>query len=118
MISRGVDVSPIVEFVILASSGVMSAVVADRVIHKFRGRTEKIEINHRRIDLDDEGQVRRIVEDEIHMDRIVRRPPRRAGTAGQGLPATITQPPRRSEAVARSESQHKKGDLFNRPTGR
>ncbi len=62
---RSVDVAPVIEFVMLAGSGVVASVVADWIIGKFRGRTATLRINHREVDLDDAGQVRRIVEDEI-----------------------------------------------------
>jgi hypothetical protein len=40
-------------------------VIAEWLIGLFRRRTDRITINRREIDLDDPGQVRRIVEEEI-----------------------------------------------------
>lgn len=64
---RSVDVAPVMEFVMLAGSTAVGSVIAAWIIDKFRGRTTTIRLNHREVDLDDEGQVRRIVEDEIEV---------------------------------------------------
>jgi hypothetical protein len=62
---RSLDVGPLMEFAVAVSAGVTAKLVADWIVAKFRGRTTGITINRRVIDLDDEGQVRRIVEEEI-----------------------------------------------------
>ena len=66
---RSVDVAPVMEFVMLAGSTAVGTVIAAWIIDKFRGRTTTIRLNHREVDLDDEGQVRRIVEDEIEVQK-------------------------------------------------
>ena len=66
---RSADVAPLMEFVMLAGSTAVGSVIAAWIIDKFRGSTTRIRINHREVDLDDEGQVRRIVEDEIEVQK-------------------------------------------------
>jgi hypothetical protein len=62
---RSVDIAPLLEFVIQFGAGVSSTLVAAWIIEKFRGRGSKVTINRREIDFDDEGQIRRIVDEEI-----------------------------------------------------
>lgn len=66
---RGADIAPILEFVVQFGAGVTAALVADWIIAKFRGRAEKVKINRREVDLDDEGQVRRVVDEVIEVER-------------------------------------------------
>ena len=66
---RSVDVAPVMEFVMLAGSTAVGSVIAAWIIDKFRGRTTKISINRREVNLDDAGQVRQIVEEEIRIKR-------------------------------------------------
>lgn len=51
----------------LTGSTAVGSVIAAWIIDKFRERTTTIRLNHREVDLDHEGQVRRIVEDEIEV---------------------------------------------------
>jgi hypothetical protein len=66
---RSVDVAPIWDFVIQAGAGVSAALVSHWLIGKFRGRVSHLTINRRVVDLDDEGQVRRVVEDAIELEQ-------------------------------------------------
>ena len=49
----------------MVAAGVPATLVADWILGRFRGRAERLTINRRSIDIDDEGQVRRIVTEEI-----------------------------------------------------
>ena len=63
---RSQGIGPELTFVLTAFGGIASAItIADWIIGRFRGRTTRLTINRRIINLDDEGQVRRIVEEEI-----------------------------------------------------
>ncbi len=61
--SRGADIPPALEFLMDVGSGATATLIAAWIIDRFRGRSEKITINRRQVDLDDEGQVRRVVEE-------------------------------------------------------
>jgi hypothetical protein len=63
--SRGADIAPILQFVMNVAIATPPAVVVAWLVERFRGRAREITINRRQIDLGDEGQVRRIVEEEI-----------------------------------------------------
>ena len=65
--SRGIDIPAVYAFVMSVATGVTAAIIADWIRDKFRGRAEKVTINRREIDLDDEGQIRRVVEEEIQI---------------------------------------------------
>lgn len=67
--TRGGDIAPVLEFVMQVGSGATALLIGTWIIAKFKGRSEKITINRREIDLDDEGQVRRIVEEQVRIDR-------------------------------------------------
>jgi hypothetical protein len=62
---RGADVPPVLQFLMDAGSQVSAGLIVAWIIANFRGRTKKVTINRREIDLDDEGNVRRVVEEEI-----------------------------------------------------
>ena len=63
---RSQGIGPELTFLLTMAGGVASAItIAEWIIGRFRGRTTRLTINRRIIDLDDEGQVRRIVEEEI-----------------------------------------------------
>ena len=66
--SRAVDIPTVLQFLMDTGSGVSATVIVGIsawIIGRFRGRTDKVRVNSREIDLDDEGNVRRIVEEEI-----------------------------------------------------
>ncbi len=75
MESRSVDIPAVYEFVIQFGAGASSTVVATWLIDKFRGRAQKIEIDRREVDLNDEGQVVRIVEEKIKVRAVSRADP-------------------------------------------
>jgi hypothetical protein len=66
---RSVDVAPLLEFVGQFGAGVTSTVVAEWIVGKFRGRAAKITINRREVNLDDEGQIRRVLDEVIEVER-------------------------------------------------
>jgi hypothetical protein len=73
---RGVDIGPDLVFVLVAAKvggKVAEKIVVDAIarwmVDTFRGRASKVTIDRREIDLDDEGNVRRIVEEEIKARR-------------------------------------------------
>jgi hypothetical protein len=65
---RALDIAPVLEFLMDVGKDAPAALIAAWLIAKFAGRVGKVTINHREINLDDEGQVRRIVEDEITIE--------------------------------------------------
>jgi hypothetical protein len=65
---RSVDVAPLLTFLLAVAAGVPSSVSAQWIVDRFRGRAERVTINRRIIDLDDDGQIRRIVEEESRAD--------------------------------------------------
>ena len=67
--SRAVDVAPVLQFLIDVGKTATASVIAAWMIARFRGRVGTVTINRRTVDLDDEGQVRRIVEEEIRLER-------------------------------------------------
>ena len=66
---RGVDIAPILQFVLQFGAGVTSSLVAAWIIEKFRGRAGKVTINRHEVDLDDAGQVRRVLDEVIEVER-------------------------------------------------
>jgi len=62
---RGADIAPVLQFILDVGATVTGTVIAAWLVGKFRGRASRVTINRREIDLDDEGQVRRIVEEEV-----------------------------------------------------
>jgi hypothetical protein len=62
---RSVDAAPDLSFVVRIAEAVTAGVIVAWLRGRFRGRTSKFTINRRLVDLDDEGQVRRIVEEEL-----------------------------------------------------
>jgi hypothetical protein len=64
---RAADIPTVYQFVMAVASGVTAKLIADWLCDKFRGHAQKVTINRREIDLDDEGQVRRVVEEEIRI---------------------------------------------------
>lgn len=67
--SRGADIAPVLQFLMDVGSGVTASLIVAWIIDRFRGRSTKLTINTRQVDLDDEGQVRRIVEEAIEYER-------------------------------------------------
>ena len=59
----------IVYFAVTVGATVTANLISSWLQRKFRNRVTKLTINHREIDLDNEGQVRRIVEDELRVTR-------------------------------------------------
>jgi hypothetical protein len=66
---RGADIPPVLQFLMDTGSGAVATVIAAWIIDRFRGRAKKVTINRREINLDDEGNVRQIVEEEIKVRR-------------------------------------------------
>jgi hypothetical protein len=65
---RSADIPPIVQFVMDVGANVSAAgviAIGAWIIKSFRPHTSRITINRREIDLDDEGHIRRIIEEEI-----------------------------------------------------
>jgi hypothetical protein len=65
LLSRGADIPPVMQFILDVAANIPASIIATWIVSRFRGRAEKVTINRRTIDLDDEGQVRRIVEEEV-----------------------------------------------------
>jgi hypothetical protein len=61
VMSRG-DIPPVRQFVSETGAGVSAILITEWLLGRFRGRTDRISLNRREIDLDEAGQVRRIVE--------------------------------------------------------
>lgn len=53
----------------VVGAGASVIVIADWITGKFKGRVSKFTINRREVDLNDDGSVRRIVEEEIKLRR-------------------------------------------------
>jgi hypothetical protein len=68
--SRGADVVAVLQFVMDVAANVTATVIAAWIISSFRGRADKVAINRRERDLDDEGHVRRVVEEEIGLNEL------------------------------------------------
>jgi hypothetical protein len=62
---RGADIPPVLQFLMDAGSQVSAGLIVAWIVGHFRGRTSKVTINRREVNLDDEGNVRRVVEEEI-----------------------------------------------------
>jgi hypothetical protein len=66
---RGVDIAPILQLAVAIATGLSVKVAGDLIVRwlvdTFRGRSTSLKINETEVDLDDEGQVRRIVTREI-----------------------------------------------------
>jgi hypothetical protein len=67
--SRSADIPPVLQFLMDIGSGAVATVIAAWIIDRFRGRATKVTINRREVNLDDEGTVRQIVEEEIKVRR-------------------------------------------------
>jgi hypothetical protein len=71
VIRKGFDFPNLVQFTIAFAGGVGSSVVADRLIKwlwplsGWRGRIEKITVNRKETEFDDEGKVKKIIEEEV-----------------------------------------------------
>ena len=65
---RGADIAPVLQFLLDVGSGATATLIAAWVIARFRAKTETLTINRRQIDLDDEGQVRRVIEETIEYE--------------------------------------------------
>jgi len=70
--SRGAEIAPVLQFIMEVGSGATAGFIVEWVIGRFRGRTEKLTINRRQVDLDDEGQVRRVIQETIEYERRVK----------------------------------------------
>jgi hypothetical protein len=66
---RGADIPPVLQFAMDIGSGATAMLIAAWIIARFRGRAEKLTINRRQVDLDDEGQVRRVIDEAIEYER-------------------------------------------------
>jgi hypothetical protein len=67
---RSQGLGPELTFLVTLAGGVASAItIAEWIIGRFRGRTTRLTINRRIVDLDDEGQIVRVVEEEITRER-------------------------------------------------
>jgi hypothetical protein len=62
---RSVDTAPDLEFIVDIARGVTVALLATWIRERFRGKVQQFTINRRWVDLDDEGEVRRVIEEEI-----------------------------------------------------
>ena len=66
---RGVDIASILHFAVDVATDVPGMVTADLIarwlIRMFRGRATSLTIKRHGVDLNDEGQVRRIVDEDI-----------------------------------------------------
>jgi hypothetical protein len=69
MESRAIDILPVLQFLMDVGKETTAIVIAAWIVQKFRGRVGTVMINRRTVDLDDEGQVRQIVEEEIKLER-------------------------------------------------
>jgi hypothetical protein len=66
---RGADIAPVLQFVVDAGSAATGTLIGAWIVSRFKGKVQKITINRREIDLDDQGQVRRIVEEEFKIGK-------------------------------------------------
>ena len=66
---RGVDMPPEVMFALTVAANVSGQLIAEWIIRTFGASAKKITIDHTEIDLDAEGNVRRIIEDKIKIER-------------------------------------------------
>jgi hypothetical protein len=70
--TRAATIPPELQFVVdIASSavgGVIAGLVTAWVTQSFRGRATKVTINRREINLDDNGQIRQVIEDELRIE--------------------------------------------------
>jgi hypothetical protein len=62
---RGADIAPEAMFVLTVVGAVSAELIAHWVIATFGESAHKVTINRRQVDVDDEGNVRRIIEEEI-----------------------------------------------------
>jgi hypothetical protein len=67
---RAVDTQPLLELVILVAGTVSANLISHWIVEKFgKRKAETLTINRHVVDLNDEGQVRRIVEQELRYER-------------------------------------------------
>lgn len=66
---RAVDVPPALQFILDVGSGATATLIATWVITRFRGKTKKLTINRREVDLDDEGNIRRVIEEIVDYEQ-------------------------------------------------
>jgi hypothetical protein len=66
---RGVEMPPEVMFALTVAAGVSAQLIAEWIIRTFGASADHITIDRQQIDLDDEGNVRRVIEERIKVER-------------------------------------------------
>lgn len=66
---RGADIAPDALFLLTVVGSVSAQLIAHWVIETFGESAQSVTINRRQIDLDDEGYVRRVIQEELKVER-------------------------------------------------